>query len=221
MPFRYRVSGLAFAIVCAASSFASLTYYSSRTGFNAAVSGQTMEDFEAGLVPIGGFASTPSPLDKNTNTSVFSTGSIKNGVRFVGLNDPGFTDFFLGNQVGSYTTIGLSTSFTGTGISVEFTQEVHSVGLDVLQVFGNGLTNINVYSASGLLQSINFSVTDTNGTFFGVSSTDALSKVVIYDGELFQGYDGVDNVAFSKAVPEPATFAAFGIGLLALRRRRR
>jgi len=206
----------------ATASFASLTFYSSRASFNAAIPGATLENFELGAIGFGGAASCPSPLDKNSNNGVFSPGQIKDGVRFVGQNDPGFTDFYLGNGWGPYTTIGLSSVYTGTGIAMEFTDpNIHSVGLDILQNFGSGDTVVSIYSTSGLLNSEVFSVTDWQGTFYGFSSTDVITKVVVYDGQIFSGYDGVDNVAFAQAVPEPASLLGMGAGLVLMLRRRR
>ena len=191
----------------ATASFASLTFYSSRASFNAAIPGATLENFELGAIGFGGAASCPSPLDKNSNNGVFS---------------PGFTDFFLGNGWGPYTTIGLSSVYTGTGIAMESTDpNIHSVGLDILQNFGSGDTVVSIYSTSGLLNSEVFSVTDWQGTFYGFSSTDVITKVVVYDGQIFSGYDGVDNVAFAQAVPEPASLLGMGAGLVLMLRRRR
>lgn len=217
--FRLMVSAALVGV--SAASFASFTYYGSRASFNSAVPGATLEDFEVGLIGPGGWASIASPLDKNSNNGVYSPGDIKDGVRFVGENSPGFTDFFLGNGWGPYLTIGLSSVYTGTGIAMEFTDpNIHSVGIDILQNFGNGGTTVSIFGTSGLLANVQVSVTDWQGTFFGFSSTDVISKVVVYDGELNSGYDGVDNVAFSQSVPEPTSIAAIGCGLALLLRRR-
>lgn len=217
----FRLMMSAALVGVSAASFASFTYYGSRASFNSAVPGAALEDFEAGLISPGGFASIPSPLDSTSNNGVYAPGDIQAGVRFVGENSPGFTDFFLGNGWGPYATIGLSSVYTGTGIAMEFTNpNIHSVGIDILQNFGTGGTTVSIYGASGLLASVPVTVTNWQGTFFGFSSTDTISKVVVYDGQLNSGYDGVDNVAFSQAVPEPTTIAAIGCGLALLLRRR-
>src|SRR5438552_504588 len=65
------------------------------------------------------------------------------------------------------------------------------------------------------------------GTFFGFTSMVPITKVVVYDGFKFSGYDGVDNIAFGAAlpaVPEPGCVALLGglllTGTTLLRRRR-
>jgi|GEM_PF-6798133 len=220
MKFRWAAGLVAFTF--ASLSMASFTFYGSRASFNAAIPGAVVEDFELANISFGNSASIPSPLDKTTNNAIFSTGSIKDGVRFVGQNDPGFEGFYLGNGFGPYLTKGLSTDFTGTGIASVFTAgNVRSVGLDILQNFGNGSTQVEIFGTSGLLHSEWITVTNWQGTFYGFSSTDIITKVVVYDGQIFNGYDGVDNVAFSTAVPEPATMTLLGLGLAAVLRRRK
>jgi MYXO-CTERM domain-containing protein len=175
--------------------------------------GETMEDFEgAGMLPPGQIAISGG-LDSSTIVGGSGPGLVKPGARydspFLFWNDNGY--FGLNTR-----TLGDSSGWRGLGITITYTQPVTAMGFDMQGYSGYDMSGVvNVYDTSNNL----ISSTNVNGGFFGWDNAGGIGSVTInnYNG----GYIMIDNHGYGMATPEPAPFAALGLGALAVLRRKR
>ena len=193
--------------------------YSSRTLFTAAFPGLPTENFEAGNVGSSQILVMPTgTLDKNTNNSFFSTGSILDGLRLSTRNS--------GGNAGSLDIAGGATSFaTGDNTKVIVVNQTS----DTLDLnFDNGTTNtvgfdlvtnsnegnsytVQVFSGATLLRSDVLLTGVAPVRFLGYSSASVITRVNVNAPVT----ETVDNVTFgttASATPEPGN-VAFLVGL--------
>jgi hypothetical protein len=220
---KLKMALVAFLLACAMSlpASASIQLYGTRTAFDAAVTNQTLHNFEA-QNPYG-----PSSYQSYGNTLSlpgvqFTLGSYR---LFVFGEDyyytPGLTSSYLNHNSGG-----------GGDIVATFTQPVYSIGMDLGQLtpgWGGPTGSITVNLSTGDSVTINDLVMASSGsglTFVGLTSDVAIVSVTFNDQS-----DSliIDNFAFSTdqiaAVPEPASLAIWGglglAGLVAARRRKK
>lgn len=202
---------------------AAVVTYSSRSVFNAAVSGQTTIDFEA----------------QNTAGSFTYYGG---GLSISGVN---FTAPLSGylyvadqNAVtpsynwGSGASLLYGSVNEGGNLVIQLPANVFSFGLDMMAE-ADGNANATAGQAFNVnVDGSNFGVTSLqrpNRAFFGISSSTALSSITLTMNNTslpFRVLPILDNFSFSaqgNRVPEPGTLGLIGLGLLgaALARRRR
>lgn len=95
-----------------------------------------------------------------------------------------------------------------------FSQGVSSFSADFAGVFFPDSVVLYVYNGTTLLGTANSAV-DTGQYTLSFSSATPITSVVVNNGA-FDDWVGVDNITFNpvaSAVPEPGTYAMFGLGL--------
>lgn len=192
--------------MCALSTFStatSVTIYTSRAAWTAATSGVTNADFN-GIATVGSFVSYgsgPAVIDGLTFTSNDSMFVIDPA--YYGFPYPdGFfnADYTLPNIVtitlpGSYTAVGFD---FGSLFSGGATFDVTLGGIGTLTVSSTGSTQDGVLGFAGFISTTSFNTVT-------LSMPDAPS------------YDAVDNFSYGgAAIPEPASIALLGSGLLGI-----
>jgi len=197
--------GLAVAAT-AAPSQASIVVYNNQASFNAATTGLTSVNF-VGLAPPGGFTYYGNTLTTGglTFTDV--------GARLFVI-DPGFSP-----PSWSYTpgrpvltdNFGGGAGLTTTAFPAGTTAVSFTIG-------DFGPTTATITLSTGDVVNLNLAG-QPNLDFIGFTSTIPITSVTIQDG--IQA-PVIDTVQFGQAIPEPATFAVFGVlafGALGARRR--
>jgi hypothetical protein len=205
------------------SSAAALTYYSSRTSFNTAEPGLSLEVFLpilAGLIP--------SPLSSTSNSSDFPAGNILPGIAITDTN--GLDLYTTGGPIGLF--------YLEDTLAIDFTAGVFAFGADVFGGSGStplaGTLAMDVFNGTtDLTPNSKFFSTAAGGTdFIGFSSTTAVTSVQFTfqpTNDALSGSAHVDNIAFGSetSTPEPSTAAfsalaavvLFGIRIIAKRTR--
>jgi hypothetical protein len=183
---------------------ATLSFFSDRAAFQAQAPTLALENFELGIVPSGGAAGCPGPLDATSNNVCFSTGSIQPGVRF---NSDPIHDrcvnacelALLGQRAFGAPSKVLVANFMGDAFVIDFTGgNVGNVGADLVTYFTNSTCSIEIFGASGLLGSTTSPCT-AGGVFWGVKSDQPITRIRLTVPNT--NVVGVDNLAFGAGAP--------------------
>lgn len=193
----------------AANVNATLMTYDNRGLFEAANTGLANEDFE----------------DVTSIAQVLASTNIEAGLT---LSLTSGTDAYLaapGQSSNPSQAIGVNIPRTA-GWAMDFSTDVNAVGFDVFQNDGGGdqfgfdiFATVEVFGASGLINSYSATIGSGTGAFIGVvSDSDFITRVTVNE---INSYDVIDNVSFGKGkapidVPEPMNIALFGMSLLGL-----
>ena len=174
--------------------------------------GGTYEDFETLDVPTGGQLSDSSGVLNSTSTFAgFGPGLVEPGADYrsptLWWNGDGY--FNLNSR-----TLGDGSGWRGFAITIEYTQAVTAMGIDMQGYEGYSTAGtVAVYDTGGGL----LGTTNVNGGFFGWENAGGIGSVVVSASQ--DGYIMIDNHEYG--VPAPSTAMAMGLlGLSALRRRR-
>ena len=122
----------------------------------------------------------------------------------------------------TYTNDGAYNTTPGAAIRFDFASDVSEVGFTAY--YNNSAVLFQVYnSANLLLESISISPTDCGGIcgFIGLKDNGIRYAIATLPGRANIHNLYVDNIVYEKSVPEPATLALFGLGLLAFASRRK
>lgn len=213
MDFSYKAIASSIAIVFSAlpsASQAAVTFFSNRVAFNAAAGPTSLETFNS-FTTEENFRSAPLTVGAfSLNQIGISLGTTRN---FIDIQPLQFSAF---NVDGSTIVNGFIDS--NSILRITFASAVTSFGADFAS-FGTGQGSSIVSAAGSSLVAQN-----VPGVQFIGFVSDAPFTIVELLGTFQTGGDGFgfDNLAFSSAIPEPATWAMmiFGFGLVggALRR---
>lgn len=205
-----------------ARSHASLSYYNTRSAFDAAEPGLPVQSFDSANLSGQPYATQPNGINSATNNGVFSTGSILPGLTLGTLN-PGAQatalEVYSGGPVG---TKSIGNNWFGDTLVLTFGPGVSAVAEDAFANASSGLSfagtiTEETFSGSTVLGSKTLTEAVGGSVFFGVSS----STLPITSVEITWGGDNdastfVSNVAFGTA-PEPSSFVGAAVfSLLAL-----
>lgn len=209
----------ALLLVASSTASAALITFGTRAGFDAQAGVLPIETFEEGNVAAGAVKPCPGLLQSTTINDCFVAGDILPGVTFQS-STPGPEGLALtGDGFAGITSKAIfANQFTDT-LDMVFGGS-NAVGFDLLSQFAASTITVSVFGAGDvLLGSFDVAAT-TTGVFWGVISDQAIRRINL--SSLSNQAEGVDNVAFGQtAVPEPASLALLGAGLLGVARARR
>lgn len=207
----------------ALSAEAGITTYTTRAAFDAAAGPTSTEMFNAcgGTASLGNDVSLSSAMPG-------PCGSIQPGVTFSPTT--GFDNYIAAAGQSANPTGALGVDFPSDApMIISFAPLTSAFASDLFQNFGGGTQSgsdatftLNAFGPGGLLGTFVFPVASGTGGFFGLTSTDLISRIEISQAG---GFAVIDNVSFNGVgVPEPAAWAlmigGFGLTGAALRRRR-
>lgn len=184
-----------FALFYSALSIAVPVYYGDRTSFEGASTGLTTEDFE------GMSSGTYSDITTADYTIDSAPGGRPDDIF---IAPAGYTSGITSNVAfANYFVDSLIISF-GSGVT--------AFGADIQSQYSTSIFDILIYDTSNvLIDSVVMSVADS-ATFFGLTTNVAIGSIV-FDSRTDQA-EGVDNMSYGVAVPEPATLLLMGLGLV-------
>jgi hypothetical protein len=224
-------------IAICTTSLAAPIYYGTRAAFNAANPGLPVEGFE-NLDGTGSTITFNGPLNAASNIpGVASPGQILAGISFIdnpaGINNPGM---FLAapNQSTNPTTALGSNIPHGDSLDILLSPGVFAVAFDIYQNIGGGGQavgalnyDVSIFGTSGLLGVTTISVNPNSSGFYGVSSTEAITRVNVLgtSGAIFEVIDDVAFGGASQVVPEPLSLSIWSVlgagGIVVWRRKRK
>lgn len=173
---------------------ATLTFFTDRAAFSAQFPTLGLEDFELGGAPFGSALNCPGPLDATSGNACFSPGEIKPGIRFNSEQpNSGIELALIGAGLFQAPSQRLVATNFQQAFIIDFTAgDVKTTGMDLVVPVGGSTCQIDVFGASGLLASTTAPCTNP-GSFWGVSSDQAITRIRISTPD---ASEGVDNVAF-------------------------
>ena len=233
---RANISLTALATLCLAQvggpSQAQATIFNTRPAFSTANPGLPTEGFEAGIIPSSQIQQMPgNTLDKNTNNSYFSTGSILDGLRLTAVNSggaPSSTNLDLAGGTSVHAS-GDNTKVIVVDVSTDslnvllYNNNATAVGFDLGAFSSNGAYTVSVFNGTTLLRTDSFSPAANTYQFVGYTALQPITRVNISSNF----FESIDNVSFGVAgvaTPEPGSIAlltGFGISACVFVKRRK
>lgn len=182
-----------------------LLTFTSQAEFQTAFPGLPKEDFEESPIGAGTFNLCTGPINSSTNQppNCFVPGDILPGLSID--SDPGHTVPVVGVGYSTLTASSVTLSSTPLPdvISISFSgSNVYAVGMDLVAFVAGGTYTIKVYgSGNVLLDTITSPVVSTAETFFGIYSSQNITKITLDNGS----NEVVDNIQFG-GTPSNLTF---------------
>jgi len=218
-------------------------FVNNQAGFNAAVAGRTLigvETFEESTVGAGQILATNDPLQQGVANANFPAGLVQplimqsnqNGANPAATNPRGANGLAtFGPGGGGNPNKVVSTNFFVDATDYLFSlTAVSAVGFNPFSFSGSGTFTVTVFNTANVQIGQTTVPADGGQTnHFGVLTTDgsAIGRINLFDpANTVEGADNIELRATSAAVPEPATLACVGMGLVGgatffQRRRRR
>lgn len=190
-----------------------LLQFTSATEFDAAFPGLPLEDFEGGTTAAGTFTFCPSPIDSSSTCAGLT---IEDGLSITGPPSVQMVVVGSGYNAWAPASTSLSTFAAADTHQVAFSGgSVNAVGFDLT---GSAVTTatVNLFGASGLLETLTVNLTTVTQTFTGIYSAEPITLLTITAGSLRT----IDNIRFGTIVSNltfytnQATFTATHPGLL-------
>ena len=181
---------------------AGLKYYTDRAAFYADNPGLLCEDFEEATILDGTIAGFDGPLDETTDNTYFNPGDILPGIRFQDNPGPDPNGLFLlgaGYMGNPSKNVGANTFLDSFDIIFP-NDDVFAVGMDLVSYFDADVLTITIYGAGGALLDTTTALATNDGTFWGVSSDQVITRINLYSPT--DQAEGVDNICFG-ALPPP------------------
>ena len=219
---KMRVLGVAAAALLLMSSTASaaLVTFNTRAAFDGAAGILPIETFEEGNVAPGNIVACPGLLASTTNNACFSAGDILPGITLTSSTvRPADGLALAGAGVNTLPSKAVFANFFTDSLDLAFTSS-SAVGFDLISQTAPSTITVSVFGAGDvLLGSFDIAATPA-GVFWGVIGDSQITRINLFSAT--NQAEGVDNVAFGQtAIPEPATLALLGAGLLGVSRARR
>ena len=142
-----------------------------------------------------------NPVDENTNNRCFVPGDIEPGVSFTTPSGSGIVLY--GAGFGGATSKNIVANRATDPFIIDFTAEdVTAVGMDITAYFnGDPHVQIDIFGANGLLGTTTAAGTLESVSFWGVSSDEVITQIVL-TSNIGKG-EGVGNIALVKSSVQP------------------
>lgn len=218
MGLRMGLGAMALLLLMSSTASAALITFDTRAAFDAQAGVLPIETFEEGGVVDGDLVACPGTLTSTTNNHCFASGDILPGLTLQsGTFQPDSGLVLVGAGFAGSSKSVLA-NFPWDSLDLFF-DDASSVGFDLV-VAGYTAVTLSVFGAGGALLDTFESAYPGNGTFFGVINTSGvITRINV--AAIDPVGEGVDNLAFGPAVPEPASGALLAMGLVGLAAARR
>jgi PEP-CTERM motif len=204
-----------FASLPMAASATPVTF-TSASAFDAAAPGLPLETFETALVAASSVTVCTGALSSASGSGCFPAGGLLSGVTY---GNPGETMAVLG---ANFSTVGntskvLGPNFFADTFNITFSGAPNAVGMNVFAGTSAANVQLSFFSPTNVSLGVFSVFAPLGGTFFGlISDSDSIGRINVDSlggnrGEL------IDNLRFGTAtnvVPEPASLALVGTGLI-------
>lgn len=215
------LSLLGFGLLAGSPARAGLTFFFSRSEFEAAFPEARSEDFEAARVAPGSQVAFDAPLTAETDNAVFAADEIRPGLVIQDTPGPSAGGLIAtGAGFAGLPTKAVGTAAGSEGLDLRFPDDgVFEVALDVFAIDGGLVTATLIGRGGRLLASRSFTANPELAGFLGVASDD-IPIVRIGLKALGTDLELVDNVTL---VPEvtPGAGVLAGLAVCAARSRAR
>ncbi len=195
-----------------------------RANLNSLLTSSTSDGFETFNIPVSNAATTDvTSMDSTTVVLGQGPGLVNPGATY--LSTDGKPIQWNGDQYFGINTQSILINGDNGQFEIDYSAATQAMGLDARCFSGFGYSGtMDVYNGATLVGTMNFSLPGNAGdtTFLGWQNSGGITKVVISSGA-FPWSPIIDDHTYGtiNTVPEPASMAAIGLGLVALIRKRR
>ena len=202
------ICALTLAVAANVAGAAELTFFATRSDFDAAEPGLPVQSFDSANLLGQPYVTQASPLSAATNDAVFAKGSILRGLTIRTLH-PGSVSTALivygGGPVGS---ISVGNNWYGDTLLLSFVPGVTAVAEDVFANTASGPSfagpiTVQIFAGGKSLGARSFKEAAGGSVFVGAASATAITRVAITWGGDNDATTFVSNVAFGTPAAAP------------------